>query len=149
LCFACAKCGVSLPETEFYKRRTGRLNAACKPCVRATSQARRDRLAEQGLRQKQTVYTAGERLRINQTSRLRRYGLSGCDFTRLRIEQSDRCAICSGPAAVTGKTPNIDHCHASGKVRGLLCTPCNLSLGYMRDDPDLLRAAALYLEETA
>lgn len=55
----------------------------------------------------------------------------------------EECVIC-------GTTQNrrlaIDHSHASGRVRGALCNSCNLGLGHFRDDPELLRFAALYLE---
>lgn len=40
----------------------------------------------------------------------------------------------------------VDHCHKSKQIRGLVCHRCNVGLGYFRDDPELLRAAAAYLE---
>ena len=43
----------------------------------------------------------------------------------------------------------VDHSHATGKVRGLLCRPCNFSLGFMRDDPRLTAAATEYLLKAA
>jgi hypothetical protein len=42
----------------------------------------------------------------------------------------------------------VDHCHDTENVRGFLCSRCNKALGFMRDRPDLLRAAADYLETT-
>ena len=42
----------------------------------------------------------------------------------------------------------VDHCHATGKVRGLLCHPCNAGLGFYRDDPRLMREAAAYIERS-
>ena len=49
---------------------------------------------------------------------------------------------------VCGTTENlcVDHCHATGKVRGCLCNACNLALGYMKDDPTLLRKLTDYIE---
>ena len=41
----------------------------------------------------------------------------------------------------------VDHCHRTGKVRGILCMGCNFSIGHFKDDPEILRRAAAYLEE--
>jgi hypothetical protein len=67
------------------------------------------------------------------------YGLDGDESDRLRaIEQ---CQVCGSTGSMV-----IDHCHDSGVVRGVLCTPCNLALGHVKDSPDTLRALASYLE---
>lgn len=57
----------------------------------------------------------------------------------------NRCAIC-GAMETEGQKFAVDHCHATGCLRGLLCPPCNLGLGSFRDDPERLRKAAKYVE---
>jgi hypothetical protein len=60
----------------------------------------------------------------------------------LREAQRFRCAICRAqpPRLI------VDHCHVSGYVRGLLCQACNQAIGFFRDQPDTMRAAAAYVE---
>ncbi|MBT2537202.1 endonuclease VII domain-containing protein [Arthrobacter sp. ISL-69] len=70
------------------------------------------------------------------------YGLTLDEYDAMVLRQAGRCDICSDPL----DNGNIDHCHASGKVRALLCGHCNRGLGYFRDSPEALRAAAAYLE---
>ncbi len=79
--------------------------------------------------------------------RRRRYGITSDDYDRMRDEQGGVCAICRRECS-TGMRLAVDHCHATKRVRGLLCNACNLSLGKMGDDPTRLRAAADYLERT-
>lgn len=70
-----------------------------------------------------------------------RYGISSCDFTRMRISQMDRCAICG-----VDEKLNIDHCHETGTVRGLLCGGCNRGLGQFGDSLERMRSAVSYME---
>lgn len=58
--------------------------------------------------------------------------------------QAGCCAICGQPSKLV-----VDHCHASGEVRGLLCDDCNVGLGRYDDDPERLLAAAAYLLKQA
>ena len=70
------------------------------------------------------------------------YGITLEDFDLMLTRQHGVCAICRT------KPPerlSVDHCHATGKVRGLLCSKCNCGLGFFRDEPRRLRAAAKYL----
>lgn len=67
-------------------------------------------------------------------------------YTEKLTEQSGVCAMCR-EAPQPRKRLSIDHCHATGKVRGLLCDACNLVLGYARDVSATLRAGAEYLDK--
>jgi Recombination endonuclease VII len=72
------------------------------------------------------------------------YKLSLQDYEAMVAQQGGVCRICKTKPA---RPLFVDHCHASGRVRGLLCHPCNASLGFMRDDPVIAAAAADYLRE--
>ena len=80
----------------------------------------------------------------------RYYGISLDDYKRMHAAQNGVCAICSQPerAVANGKVKflSVDHDHADGSVRGLLCSNCNHTLGHAGDDPKILRAAADYIE---
>jgi len=71
-----------------------------------------------------------------------RYGLTLAQYRVLQARQGNACAICRKVARVLC----IDHCHVTGRVRGLLCPKCNCALGFCGDDPRLLRAALAYLK---
>ena len=77
-----------------------------------------------------------------------KYGITEEDFDLLLEAQNHQCAICKTNRP-TGKWKRfaIDHCHITGKVRGLLCNECNRGMGLLKDSPYLLRAAAQYLED--
>jgi hypothetical protein len=60
------------------------------------------------------------------------YGIGIVDYDRMLAEQGGKCAICDSPEALPGKADrffSVDHCHNTGKVRGLLCVACNHLLG--------------------
>jgi hypothetical protein len=61
-------------------------------------------------------------------------------------EQNGRCAICSTTLREGRGGAAVDHCHRTGKVRGLLCSPCNTAIGKLREDPALFASALAYLE---
>lgn len=67
-------------------------------------------------------------------------------FLALLARQGGKCAICGTDRPGGRGTFHVDHDHATGKVRALLCNACNTGLGAFRDDPVRLRAAADYLD---
>jgi len=101
----------------------------------------RERIREQARKRYQDDPARG--VQTSRRSRIKRkYGMTLEHYEAL-IERG--CAICGAD----GPRMAMDHDHASGKVRAPLCTNCNNGLGRFFDRPDLLRAAATYLEEHA
>ena len=74
----------------------------------------------------------------------RKYGITIYQFNRMVEEQDGRCKICWH---VPTKF-QIDHCHKTGRVRGLLCWRCNRGLGFFYEVPDMFARAASYLSST-
>ena len=83
---------------------------------------------------------------------MRHYGITLEEFDAMHEAQTGLCAACGQPES--RRTPSggvaplhVDHDHETGRVRRLLCYHCNNALGHFRDDPDLMRRAADYIEE--
>lgn len=75
----------------------------------------------------------------------RSYKITADQYAGMHAGQDGGCAIC-GCEDSRGHRLSVDHSHADGFVRGLLCNTCNTAIGAMGDSPDLLRKAADYLE---
>ena len=82
---------------------------------------------------------------------LRKYGINVEQYNDMLIKQGSVCKICGQPE--TRKYKNIvidlavDHDHATGQVRGLLCSSCNIGVGNFKDNPSLLELAAKYIRQ--
>lgn len=83
--------------------------------------------------------------RIKSEVRLREHGITRADYDAFLDDQGNACAICRQSFT---SVPRIDHDHATGAVRGLLCHSCNVALGHFRDSPDLMYRAIRYVEES-
>jgi len=83
--------------------------------------------------------------RIKFALRLKKYGINVEDWARMFHAQDGRCAGCR-ESLRDGWHTAIDHCHATGKFRGLLCIRCNRSIGVLLESPATLRRLAAYLE---
>lgn len=82
----------------------------------------------------------------NMCNRLRdRYGIIYSDYQNYLSRQNMKCAICFTQIG-SDCAPAIDHCHKTGKVRGVLCNPCNGGLGMFKDDITLMESAIRYLK---
>lgn len=135
-------------------------------CVQQRARYQRNKVAYQAAKQKHNQdplvreqrrardrarYAANPlRMRIDQL-RLK-YGLSWNDYLELIEKQSGRCAVCTRVPSGTKKkhvTLHVDHDHATGHIRGLLCDTCNRGMGLLGDDATMLRRAAEYLDSHA
>lgn len=79
----------------------------------------------------------------------KKYGITLNDYNSMLESQNFVCAICKRPERLSfkGKTKAmcVDHCHKTGKVRGLLCDACNNGIAKFEDDVEYLKSAILYL----
>ena len=89
----------------------------------------------------------------NLTSRLKTlYGITVAQYEALSLAQGGRCAVCNEAETVIHhgngqvKRLSVDHCHNTNKIRGLLCQRCNQVLGACKDNPELFRRLAVYVE---
>lgn len=94
--------------------------------------------------------TVNERTYVSRCAK--RYGLSVDDYNSLLEKQGNKCAICKCPQPNEGKLSKrnrlvIDHDHLTGRVRGLLCDPCNRAIGQFKENLSNIKAAVKYLEE--
>jgi len=74
-----------------------------------------------------------------------KYGITLTENNVLLQKQNNKCKICL--VEFSNVTPNVDHCHTTNKIRGLLCRACNTGLGQFKDNTKLLTKAINYLEE--
>ena len=101
---ACSRCGKEKPVTSFYRAGT---RGRCGICMECMNTDRVAKLAE-------------------------KYGISECEFWGMWFVQSGRCPLCGvemRPIGTDANSATIDHCHDSGRIRGLLCGACNKQLG--------------------
>ncbi|MQB00197.1 MAG: hypothetical protein GEU78_07885 [Actinobacteria bacterium] len=127
----CPKCARTKPNSEFGPNRARKdgFQGHCKYC-------RRDK-RQHGLRI------------------LKRYNITADELNQMLADQDHRCAICgvhADDAPQVGAHRSwiglvVDHNHNTGNVRGLLCQHCNLGIGKLRDDPDVVSEALSYLRE--
>jgi hypothetical protein len=154
----CKKCKVEKPVEEFgvVKSNEDGRRYACKDCYNGIRTLYRATHAEQIAENKKRLYYARheenkQRLRarypkVRAWKLMRVYGLTVEDYDRMYEEQGGACAICRNPKN-DGPRPSlhVDHDHATGEVRGLLCNLCNVGLGSFGDDIERLGQAIAYL----
>ena len=132
----CTSCHKEKLESDFYirKNRPKGYTSACKSCT--LQQVKFNWSPRQ-----QSSY----KLKAN-------YGLTLEDYEQLLTKQKGVCAICFQPETTMSnagyiKNLSVDHCHTTGKIRGLLCHHCNTGIGKFMDSVERLESAIKYLKE--
>jgi hypothetical protein len=90
-------------------------------------------------------YQDSNKRKIKSSRLTKVYGIDIDTYDSMMTSQGGRCDVCT--ELLLGNTINVDHCHTTGKVRGLLCSPCNFLLGNAKDNTFILNAAIKYLEK--
>jgi hypothetical protein len=159
----CAKCGVEKDDTEFYTRSdTKKLKNHCIPCDRnwharyyaqnaeAKKAEAKEHFKKPETKERRKAYlkarAPAEKAWNRDYKARRNYGISA-DIIDMAIDlQRSHCPICRRYVASNSRHWHVDHNHKTGDVRGIICSKCNLMLGHSKDDPEVLRRAADYLE---
>ncbi len=76
-----------------------------------------------------------------------KYGITINDYDNILEAQGNCCDICSTDTPDGTGRFVVDHCHNTGKMRGIVCSKCNIMLGMARDDTGILKAAIHYLDK--
>lgn len=135
---------------EWYRRNKERARAAAlvhyhanRDKIQAARAARRDaNRAQYNLKAKDWRVSNPEKVKeVNW--RQRGIQLTFAEFQAMKERQEHLCALCKGPPGRKGLC--VDHHHATGRVRALLCSNCNSGIGKLKDSPELLEAAASYV----
>ena len=129
----CTKCNINKPIMDFHINNAVKsgYHSRCKLC-RCTDQ----KIYKSTRRE---YYTYREWLK-----NLKRHGITENEWHILYNKQQGKCAIC---LEISNKKLHVDHCHSTGRIRGLLCGACNMGIGQLKDNPNILRQAIKYLED--
>jgi hypothetical protein len=151
----CCNCGLIKPAKEFKTRpsRNGRLNSTCRDCdtlyqrqYRADHPEITKAAANRWRKKNPEKVIAIERRKI-----YKRLGLTLEEAMAILSSQEYRCANPGCRIRLKwgkgSQSANLDHDHSNGKPRAFLCASCNRGLGHLRENPDLIRGLATYLEE--
>ncbi len=130
----CTKCKETKELEAFHKRYNPytKYTSWCKECHKQLSRA-------------WTKNNPKAQAKYRRRCQLKKYGITEADYEMLAISQANCCAICKQKPGKRGLV--IDHCHTSGKVRGLLCDNCNMALGLLKENIEILEQAKNYLNK--
>jgi len=120
----------------------------CKTCQHEQQKIWRDRNKDKKNKYSNDYYHNNKErvtLVIEKSRYKRQYGISIDKYQEMSVKQDHKCAIC-GNVESNNKKLSLDHCHATGKIRSLLCQKCNRGLGLFNDNVTLLQAASEYLK---
>lgn len=151
----CKTCNKHLPLSEMKRHGKNsdgsiRYDPICKHCVKLTAY---DSRYQKDYRQRRKQDGKTHDSEYARNARLKtQYGITAKQYDEMSEQQNHVCAICGCSETSLGTNTNkvrklaVDHCHQSGKVRGLLCMSCNTALGKFKDSEQLLINAIKYLK---
>lgn len=142
----CTTCEIEKTLDNFRKNKINKdgLNYFCFECERNYK-----KLYYQKNKEKVKEYKKRKKVHIKNYQkgyRLRKYELTIEKYNEMLLGQNNCCKICLTPKFNNGKRLAVDHCHKTGKIRGLLCESCNRAIGLLKDDVVVLENAIKYIK---
>src|SRR4051812_35145553 len=115
--------------------------------ARVSAEAKAKNAANQAARYSNPDHRAKKLANMNRTHHERLYGISRTRYESMCAARNNLCDVCDGPpvggrGAVSRLV--VDHDHATGAIRGLLCNNCNTAIGLLRDDPSTIARVVCY-----
>lgn len=145
----CSLCKVSKPLEDFYKEsrvKDGRARR-CKKCHGEKTERYRKENPEV-YRKASLRHWHKSDIKKRQAQWIKRYGITLEQYEEMYDNQKGVCKICKNTCS-SRQCLSVDHCHKTGKVRGLLCVKCNTALGMLNDDVHKFKTAIEYLNQHA
>ena len=138
----CPKCGQTKSRIDFYLGKSP--SSYCRECTKEAARAYRARdLKRHAARARQYNKRFPDR-KADADQKTKR-GVPRGTYARLLAEQNGQCAICGTTKDKRYRRLALDHCHETGKMRGLLCGSCNTGIGQLHHDPERMVKAIAYL----
>jgi len=131
----CKRCDTEKEITEFSKGRSRGHHAWCKPCMVTYQETYKQKKGKEYFRNYRCMTL---------------YGITLEEAEKLLESQGNTCALCKKEVQFLpgfSNAAHIDHCHSSGKVRGILCGNCNTALGKLGDSVETIKNVLKYLEQ--
>lgn len=138
----CRVCKEDKPMDRFtFREDTGKYRTDCKDCIN-TRRRELKSYKKWAAKNKEHLrkYDRNYRLKV-------KYGINSEIYDKMLEDQDHRCCICRSDTPDGSGNFHVDHCHTTGKVRGLLCHHCNTGIGSLKDDVDILQKAIDYLNK--
>lgn len=140
----CSKCGEIKEISQFPKQSGDKYMSHCKECRRAYNNAHRRKDINKSREKDRERYSKNSDVRAkyardyrkNNPEKMRElhlksnYNITINDYNNMLLKQNNKCAVCGRDMSDYGKVFCVDHNHTTGKVRGLVCDPCNYGIGF-------------------
>jgi hypothetical protein len=150
---SCTKCGGDKPRESFHSNKNTRSGLAswCKDCTYAYTKNHRKkhgRFRSDKEREGRRIWDRNNPDKIKNQRLKMAYGITLAEFNEMLAAQDGVCAISGESFGVSlGERPNVDHCHLTGKIRGIIKHKYNRGIGLLGDCPIVLEKAACYLRK--
>lgn len=143
----CTVCKIIKPLNDFHNRKVASdgKRSDCKECsIKASlkyNKTNPDKISANNKKWRVIHKTKLKFMRLKY-----KFGITQEEYQNFLIKQNDSCAICQIPQKKLNRFLNVDHCHKTNKIRGLLCEKCNMGIGLFNDSIKLLTKTINYLE---